>query len=444
MRRRSLFGPIVILVIGVMFLVHNFRPDIEVWHLFGQYWPLLLIFLGVMKLLQAFTPADPNLPPRPIITGGEVFLIILLCIVGAAIFKGGRLPIDDWPIDSIIGQEYTYSQSLNQSVSEAQPEIVVNNAGGDVAVEGADVKAIEVKAEKRIRTINEDEAKRAEERAPVTITKTGNSYVVRCDHPSSGSRRLSYKASLEIRVPRGSIVRVDTKRGDVKVRDVTGTVNVTLDRGNVELTDIGSNAKLDIRRGGLTAQRIKGGIELDGRGDDIQVSDVDGDVIIRGEYGGSIAFANVKKALRFTSNRTEMEIQKLPGKIDMSIGSLTITEPGGGVTIKTSAKDIRVDDFDGPVQITNRDAGVELSTKKAIASPITVENKSGRIELALPHSASFQVDASSRRGDVSSEFSEIATKHDNDNGTMFGNFGKNGPTVKLYTTFGHITLKKRE
>src|SRR2546425_4521464 len=81
-RRGSLLGPIVILIIGVMFLVRNFRPDIPVWQLFGQYWPLLLIFLGLLKLMQAISPQDPAVPQRPLISGGEVFLIIMLCIFG--------------------------------------------------------------------------------------------------------------------------------------------------------------------------------------------------------------------------------------------------------------------------------------------------------------------------------------------------------------------------
>src|SRR5260221_5892064 len=77
-RRASLFGPILILMFGAIFLVRNFRPDIPIGHLFGQYWPLLLIFLGLMKLVQAFSPQDPAQPGRPLMTGGEVFLIIIL------------------------------------------------------------------------------------------------------------------------------------------------------------------------------------------------------------------------------------------------------------------------------------------------------------------------------------------------------------------------------
>lgn len=439
--RGSLFGPIIIILFGTMFLVHNFRPDIEVWHLFGQYWPLLLIFLGLMKLMQVFTHHDdaPQ-PPRPLMTGGEVFLVILLCLVGVAIFKGGRVNID--PVfPDIFGQDYNYTQELKQPITESQPSIVVVNPGGDVTIEGADIKEIEVKADKHVRAMNDDEGKRVESQANIQIVRDGSQYTVRADPPATHGR-VSYRAALEIRVPLGATVRVDARRGDVKVRDITGAVNVTVDRGNVELADVGGNAKLDIRRGSLTAQRVKGGVELDGRGDDIQVTDIEGDVVIRGEYGGNIGFANLKKVLRFTSNRTDMEVQRLPGKVDMSLGSLTITEPSGPITVRTSEKEIRIEDFDNSVHITNRNAAIELSSKKALNGDIDVDNKTGNVQLTLPTNSHFTIDASARSGEVSTEFPEIGNRHDNDTGTMNGTVGKGGPSVKLYTTHGNINLRK--
>src|ERR1022692_533414 len=157
MRRRSLFGPIVILMFGTLFLVRNFRPDIPVWHLFSQYWPLLLIGIGVLKLVQALAPQDPNLPPRPIINGGEIFLIILLCLIGAAIFHAPHVNFDpEIPWNDVFGRDFTYSHTAVQQVSEAQPSIVVVNPTGEVHVEGSDNKQIEVREDKRVSAVAED------------------------------------------------------------------------------------------------------------------------------------------------------------------------------------------------------------------------------------------------------------------------------------------------
>jgi DUF4097 and DUF4098 domain-containing protein YvlB len=441
MRRKSLFGPIVILLFGTLFLVRNFRPDIPVWHLFSQYWPLLLIALGVLKLVQALGPHDPSLPPRPIVTGGEVFLIVLLCLIGAAIFHAPHVNVDmNIPWNEVFGRDFTYTHETTQEVSEGQPSIVVVNPFGEVHVEGTDAKQVEVKTEKRVSAVDDDSAKQADDASPVVITREGADYVVRVNYPTAG-RHVSLHANLDIEVPRGSAVRIDGKHGDVRVRSVAGPVNLTVDRGDVDVEDVAGKLKLDLRHGSVTAQRVKGGVEMDGSANDIQIGDIDNAVVVRGEYTGTIAFANVK-SLKWSSSRTEMEIAKLPGKLDMSVGSLTITEPSGDVTIRTSSKDIRIEDFDGSVQVNDRDAGVELSTKKNPVGAIEVENKSGKIEVTLPSSGHFQVDATARRGEVESEFSGISVKRENENGTMTGSVGTNGSTVKLNTTYGSIHLRK--
>jgi DUF4097 and DUF4098 domain-containing protein YvlB len=440
MRRRSLLGPIVILLIGTMFLVRNFRPDIPVWHLFSQYWPLLLIAIGLLKLVQNLGPQDPAIPPRPLVSGGEVFLLITLCFLGVAIAHSPNVNMDI-PWDDVFGREYNFTQSATQQVTEAQPSIVVLNPYGEVHVEGTDTKEIELKAEKRVTSVDESSAQHANDNSPVHISREGSDYVVRVDYSNSG-RRTTLHANLDLQVPRGASLRIDGKRGDVRVRNVNGAVSLTVDRGDVNVEDVTGKLKLDLRRGSATVARVKGGVEMDGRANDLQISDVEGDVVVRGEYNGSIAFANVK-SLKWSSSRTEMEIAKLPGKIDMSVGSLTITEPSGAVTVRTSSKDIRIEDFDGPVQVTDRDAGVEVSTSKASFGAVDVENKSGKIDVSLPSSSHFQVEASARRGEVDSEFSDVSTKRDNDNGTMTGSVGRGGPTVKLNTTYGSIRLKKQ-
>jgi hypothetical protein len=54
-RRAGLGGPVILITLGVLLLLHEFVPD---WG-FGRTWPLLLIVFGVIKLL------DANRPPRP-------------------------------------------------------------------------------------------------------------------------------------------------------------------------------------------------------------------------------------------------------------------------------------------------------------------------------------------------------------------------------------------
>ena len=442
MPRKGLLGPLIILLLGVLFLLKNFRPDIPVWDLFGKYWPLLLILWGLAKLIEAARPPQPGVPSRPLITGGEVFLVIFLCLIGAGVAGVrdiGRGVSFRWP--GVFMETFHYTAETKLALAEKQPKITVYNPRGDIRITGTDSAEIQVRAEKQVQARNETEAKKLDEMARLEVVKEGDGYVVR-SNADRAEGQGTVTVSLEVQLPKGAILDVQARRGDVQISQVAGAVSLNVERGDVRLQDLGDKVRVDLRRGSFSAERIKGNIEMDGRGGDLQVNDVDGEVVIRGEYSGNINFANVKKVLHFTSSRTELEIQRLPGKVDLTIGSLTVTQPSGPVTVNTKAKDIRIEDFDGPIQIINRDASVELSTTKTPVPSIDVDNKSGRIEVTLPTNGSFQVEGNARRGEVNSDFSEVTANQEHEQGTLRGGVGKNGPTVKLNTTYGSISIRK--
>ncbi|MGA8877271.1 MAG: DUF5668 domain-containing protein, partial [Candidatus Korobacteraceae bacterium] len=66
--RRSIAGPIILIVIGGLFLAKNFGFRFPVWHWFGHWWPLLLILWGVIVLIENMTA--PRLGYRPRYLGG--------------------------------------------------------------------------------------------------------------------------------------------------------------------------------------------------------------------------------------------------------------------------------------------------------------------------------------------------------------------------------------
>ena len=65
-RGESLTWGILILTLGIVFLIGNFRPEWHVWRNIWKFWPVLLIVMGVNKLLRYFS-ADSSAgagPPR--------------------------------------------------------------------------------------------------------------------------------------------------------------------------------------------------------------------------------------------------------------------------------------------------------------------------------------------------------------------------------------------
>ena len=60
-RRHGLTGPIILIVLGVMFLAGQFLPG---WGI-GKTWPVLLVVMGVLKLLDFNRPPRPPAGPQP-------------------------------------------------------------------------------------------------------------------------------------------------------------------------------------------------------------------------------------------------------------------------------------------------------------------------------------------------------------------------------------------
>jgi hypothetical protein len=54
-KKESLFWGLIILVLGMLFLLKNFGLEINVWHLVGKYWPLVLIYIGVKNIYLFLT-----------------------------------------------------------------------------------------------------------------------------------------------------------------------------------------------------------------------------------------------------------------------------------------------------------------------------------------------------------------------------------------------------
>ena len=50
--RRSLGGPLVLIAIGVLFLIHTISPDFEIVDIFSRFWPFALILWGVVQLIE--------------------------------------------------------------------------------------------------------------------------------------------------------------------------------------------------------------------------------------------------------------------------------------------------------------------------------------------------------------------------------------------------------
>jgi hypothetical protein len=140
--------------------------------------------------------------------------------------------------------------------------------------------------------------------------------------------------------------------------------------------------------------------------------------------------------------RTEMTAQKLSGNLDMEVGSLEANGIDGPFEIHTRQKDLTLNDFKHTVRVADSDAQVTLRAYTAPAHDIQVESKNGAVELTLPAGASFQIEATSRHGEVECDFSGPGLKvvKEGDAPSISGSYGQGGPMIRINTDYGAIRL----
>src|SRR5215475_49093 len=84
-RPRSIFGPLVLITIGIFFLLLTTGtiPRRAVGWWFVHYWPVLLIIWGAAKLLE-YIWAKSKGEPTPRLGGGAIVFLVFFVLTGMA------------------------------------------------------------------------------------------------------------------------------------------------------------------------------------------------------------------------------------------------------------------------------------------------------------------------------------------------------------------------
>jgi DUF4097 and DUF4098 domain-containing protein YvlB len=449
MRRRSLIGPLLLMLIGAFFLLRNIHPEWASFEIIASYWPFLLIAWGLIRLLEIlfWRLTSKPLPSRGI-SGGEWTLIVFLCLIGSGLFflhgRVSRLPplfVGDRSLE-FFGEPFDYSvPEQRQAVKVTR--VVIENQRGNTRVVGGDTGEIKVGGRKTIRAFRQPQADAADRQTPVEIIAQGGQILVRTNQEKvSGDLRVS--TDLELTVPRGVSIQASGRSGDFDILNVEGGVEVSSTTAGVRLQDIGGNVRVDLRRGSIVrAVNVKGSVEVLGRGDDVELENVGGDVTINGYYSGDIQCRNLAKPMLFQSGTTELRIGRLPGQLHMDLGDLSLNNVEGPVKLTAKSKDLRIEDMQGALEISLDRGDVTLLPKRALTGKIDVTTRGGNVELAVPADARFELEGVTHRGGIENEFgAPLQVSSDGPRISVKGSTGK-GAQITLRTDRGQIKIRKQ-
>ncbi|HEV2114461.1 MAG TPA: DUF4097 family beta strand repeat-containing protein, partial [Terriglobales bacterium] len=413
-RRRSFAGPLVLIILGIVFLLGNMH--VLTWHALGlwfaRYWPVLIIIWGVVKLVEYYQAQREGTRASGIGVGGFFLLLFLICCGLAASQAarvnwhavGDEIDMGDnmWPV---FGDTYSFDDQMQQAFPAGASLRVVSNRGG-VTVNSWDQKDIKVVVRKRLVADNEQQSKQVDSQTRPTISVSGNLVTVNANTTGAGDQH-AVNTDLDISVPRNVPLDIATQHGDVSVQGRDAEVKVSNSRGDVNLGEIAANASVVMRKGSLTAAHIKGDLNVDGRLDDTNISDISGNLVMTGDYFGDLSLAGIKKSVRFKSSRTDMEFSRLDGDLSMESGDLQAKSLVGPLRLITNSKDGHLDGVTGDIKLEDSNGSIEVHAGKLPLGSMDIDNNKGDIQVVLPTEAAFSLNARTRDGDIETDFSQI-------------------------------------
>ena len=450
MRRASVVAPLLLIAIGALFLARNMYPELQLIDYLAKYWPFLLIGWGVLRLAEIlfWASTDKQLPPRGI-SGGEWVLVFFLCLFGATLHTVRGFSTW-WPRSGItmggldmFGESFEYPLNAEKPASKA-PRVVIDSFRGNARITGVDTDAVKVTGRKTIRSLDQENADRANRDSPFEITGDANQIEVHTNQDRvSGNMRVT--AEMEILVPKGATIEAHGRTGDFDITDIGGAVEITSDNAGVRLQNIGGDARIDLRRSDIVrAVNVKGAVDLKGgRGSDIELQNVDGPVTITGTYSGVVQFRNLSKPLRYNGAQgTDLNIEKLPGQVRMALGDFTASNLVGPARFSTRSRDVQISDFTNSLEVSVDRGHIELRPGRLPLARIDAHTRSGDVELALPAGAKFDLTASTARGDVTNDYGPPLKLDNEHRGAALRGSVSGGPVVNVQTERGNVVVRK--
>ncbi len=447
-RQRSFAGPFVLIIIGTVFLLTTMRilSVSKLGHLFANYWPVLLILWGVIKLIEHMQAQREGVRSSGIGAGG-VILVVMIVVFGLvatqiehANWSGLKenLNFDDEDFRGIFGGEtYNFDDHIEQDFP-AGAALKVLDTRGAISIHASDDNKITVVVRKRIGAENQTDADKYNSETKPTITSIGG--LVTVDAKAQGAGDHPVESDLDISLPRKVSVTISTRRGDVNVTGRDGSVDISAQHSDTSVEDITGNVKVNQEKGTVKVQQVTGDVHVEGRMNEVSVADVKGSAQLEGEFQESVKVERIAKTVTFKSSRTDMEFSRIDGSLDLDSDELRAEQITGPLHLTTRSKNIRLESVSGDVRLQDDNGAVEMGMR-AVGN-VQIDNRNGSIQLSLPDKAGFRLDARTRDGEIQSDFSELKVDNGDHESRASGTVGNGSSHIVINNEHDGIEIRR--
>jgi DUF4097 and DUF4098 domain-containing protein YvlB len=444
-RSSGLFSGLVLLSAGLLLLLHNYG-HLEFGAFFVHWWPLLLIFWGLVKLYERTVGRRFGGSDGGGVTAGEVFLVLgMLALLGSVVVYDitKEKVIGGLGISEVSGSDHNFDIEPPPTLTiPPNARVSVRLGRGELTIRGSEEAQIRISAKKNARTWNDAEAERLAKPVGVEIVKNGDAYEV---HPTGydlANSRLS--VDLELAIPRKSPLTIRSDRGDVTVSELASEVSITVQNGDVDIRDVAGDVSVETRKGDVKAADIKGDVKVSGKGGEVEVNDCTGSLTVDGDFYGPVRGDKITKGVRLISVKTDLTLSALSGHLEAGSGNLDIIDAPGNLSLRTRDMEVNLENPGGKVNIDDRNADISVRFSSVPKDDVSITNSSASVSLTLPGSSSYEIQAECRNCEISSEFVGLqATKSPAGDSSMVGKYGTgHGPKIILKTSYGNIALRR--
>jgi hypothetical protein len=447
--RRSYAGPIILILIGLLFLMRNLGFRFPIWHWFGHWWPLLLILWGVIILVENVTSTRMGYRTRRLGAGGIILMVLLVTLGVSAHYSsdvdwGGvrdQLQMDD-DLGGMFGTAFTFEDTMEQAFPANATLRIVGDRGA-LNITPSEDGIIRVAVHKKLYAQNQNDANKYNQGSKPQIESTGTTVVLNANTDGAGDHGV--QTDMDIQVPPGATLDIASKRGDVTINNRKADVKVTLQHGDVSLTEINGTVKVNLEKGSIRAAQISGDVEVTGHVDSVNIDEVAGAARLDGDFYEDIRLSKIAKGVIFKTSRSDMEIASVPGDIEIASDQVRGNDLTGPTRVATGSKDIHLEDVSGDLQVQSTNGDVEVTTggkqpgklslntqhgdvaltlaAKTPTDKVNVVTQHGDVTLTLPSSEGFQITAGTGKGDITSDFDAIKVDKNNDASHATGTVG---------------------
>lgn len=446
-RHRSMAGAFVLIVLGVVFLMGTMHilSIGRLAHLFASYWPVLLIFWGVIKLLEHQRAQREGTRSSGIGAGG-VFLVVMIVVFGLIATQMERvnwsglrdnINIDDSDFNNIFGQTYNFNDHLERDFPVGASLKIIDTRGA-VSVHASDDNKITVVVRKRVSADNQSDADKYDTETKPAITTIGG--LVTLDAKAEGAGDHPVETDLDISLPRKVAISITSRRGDVNLVGRDGNIDISAQHSDTSVEDVNGNVKVSQEKGSVKIEQITGDVHVEGRVNEVSVADVKGAVQLDGEFQESVKLARIAKTVTFKSSRTDMEFSKIEGSLDLDSDELHAEQITGPLHLTTRSKNIRLEGVSGDVRLQNDNGAIEVGMRTV--GNVQIDSKNGGIQLSLPDKVGFRLDARTRDGEIQSDFVELKVDNGEHEAKASGSVGNGSAHIVLNNEHDGIEIRK--